>query len=548
MNEEGTEALLNSDTMKEIYSTFRDLWEEGVIHPDSMAEAGPTWTGYFPTGTIGIMPMPASLQGMANDALADEDIGVTSIKGITGGESTFVGGDSIGISKDSENVDQAWNFLAWMLDEEAQVEVVAQGGNVVARTRPGRQRVQLRRSASGDSSTRSPRWARRRSRCDSDRPTTTRRVPGFRSSERPSSRGPTTRRSTSSTRRSPTRSPNKMSGGTVRTSGSAPCATIRTARDGGSAEAMSVASRREHVARVGPAQLVPAPAAHRRGVCRAHRDLRRGLLRRFRCSSSAQMSASDWTLLAGDRGINFPENYAGLTTDPLFWPAVEFTIQYTVLVTVLLHRARASPRPGRPGDAADGAACCAPCSSSPRGRPGRGIAPVLGVLLAADRARSTRSSRGSGSSTSRSSSSGTPLNALLSTVFLIVWKFAGFYMLILLVGLQAIPDDVYESAAIDGAGRWQTFRHITLPLLRPSLALALILCVTGSLLAFDQFFLLTKGGPDNSTVTIVQLIYREAFQRQNLGTAAALSIVVLAGAPGPQHGLVPQPPAGRDGE
>jgi multiple sugar transport system permease protein len=123
---------------------------------------------------------------------------------------------------------------------------------------------------------------------------------------------------------------------------------------------------------------------------------------------------------------------------------------------------------------------------------------------------------------------GSPTNALLSTVFLIVWKFSGFYMLILLVGLQAIPQDVYESAALDGAGRWSTFRHITVPLLRPALALCLILSITGSLLAFDQFFLLTKGGPDNSTVTIVQVIYREAFQRQDLGSAAAISIVVLA--------------------
>ena len=122
---------------------------------------------------------------------------------------------------------------------------------------------------------------------------------------------------------------------------------------------------------------------------------------------------------------------------------------------------------------------------------------------------------------------GTPLAALLSTTFLIVWKFAGLYMLILLVGLQAIPREVYEAAAVDGASRCQTLRRVTLPLLRPSLALALILCVTGSLLAFDQFFILTKGGPNNSTVTVVQLIYREAFQRQNLGTAAALSIVVL---------------------
>ena len=122
----------------------------------------------------------------------------------------------------------------------------------------------------------------------------------------------------------------------------------------------------------------------------------------------------------------------------------------------------------------------------------------------------------------------TSLTALLSTTFLIVWKYAGFYMLILLVGLQAIPSEVYEAAAIDGASRGQTLRRITLPLLRPSLALALILSITGSLLAFDQFYILTNGGPDNTTVTVVQLIYREAFQRQNLGTAAALSIIVLA--------------------
>jgi multiple sugar transport system permease protein len=111
---------------------------------------------------------------------------------------------------------------------------------------------------------------------------------------------------------------------------------------------------------------------------------------------------------------------------------------------------------------------------------------------------------------------------------MIVWKFVGLYMLILLVGLQAIPTELYEAAAIDGGSRLQTFRHITLPLLRPSFALALILCVTGSLLAFDHFYLLTKGGPDNSTVTIVQLIYQQAFVRQNLGNAAAISLVLLA--------------------
>ena len=80
-------------------------------------------------------------------------------------------------------------------------------------------------------------------------------------------------------------------------------------------------------------------------------------------------------------------------------------------------------------------------------------------------------------------------------------------MLLMLVGLQAIPGDIYEAARMDGANRWHTFSKITIPLLKPTLALTTILCVTGSLLAFEQFYILTKGGPDNSTITVVQLIY-----------------------------------------
>jgi multiple sugar transport system permease protein len=123
---------------------------------------------------------------------------------------------------------------------------------------------------------------------------------------------------------------------------------------------------------------------------------------------------------------------------------------------------------------------------------------------------------------------GTPGRALASTLFLIVWRYAGFYMLLMLVGLQSISVDVFEAARIDGAGRWQTFRYVTLPLLRPTLALTTVLCVTGSLLAFEQFYILTKGGPDNSTISVVQLVYTMAFQGQNdLGVAAALSVLVL---------------------
>jgi multiple sugar transport system permease protein len=80
---------------------------------------------------------------------------------------------------------------------------------------------------------------------------------------------------------------------------------------------------------------------------------------------------------------------------------------------------------------------------------------------------------------------------------------------------------------VDGASRWQLFRRVTVPLLRPTLALLLVLSVSGSLLAFDQFVILTQGQPDNSTLTMVMVIYREAFFRFDLGAAAALSVVVL---------------------
>jgi multiple sugar transport system permease protein len=118
-------------------------------------------------------------------------------------------------------------------------------------------------------------------------------------------------------------------------------------------------------------------------------------------------------------------------------------------------------------------------------------------------------------------------NALYSTVGMITWRFAGFYMLILMTGLQAIDPVLYEAARTDGAGWWPIMRRLTLPLLRPTLALMMVLSVTGSLLAFDQFFILTGGR--HGTATIVVDIYREAFLSQDLGRAAAVSVAVLVG-------------------
>jgi multiple sugar transport system substrate-binding protein len=133
MSPDGKTSLLNSDDARAVYKAFAQMVSDGTaLMPDSKTEAGPTWTGYFPKGNIGIMPMPASLAGVANAALADSDIGVTPIAGVNGGTSTFVGGDAIAITKDSKNADQAWNFISWIQSDDAQVNVIAkpasQGG------------------------------------------------------------------------------------------------------------------------------------------------------------------------------------------------------------------------------------------------------------------------------------------------------------------------------------------------------------------------------------------------------------------------------------
>jgi multiple sugar transport system permease protein len=118
-------------------------------------------------------------------------------------------------------------------------------------------------------------------------------------------------------------------------------------------------------------------------------------------------------------------------------------------------------------------------------------------------------------------------SALFAVVMMIVWKTVGFTMLLFMSGLQGIPDDVQEAASVDGAGRWVTLRRVTLPLLRRTIALTVILAVVGSVLAFDQFYILTNGGPNNQTLTVVYWIYNSSFVNFQLGYGAAMSVVLM---------------------
>jgi alpha-1,4-digalacturonate transport system permease protein len=118
--------------------------------------------------------------------------------------------------------------------------------------------------------------------------------------------------------------------------------------------------------------------------------------------------------------------------------------------------------------------------------------------------------------------------AMFWSVFVSVWAHMGFYTLILLAGLQAIPADLYEASQMDATPRWRVFWRITLPLLWPNLIVVIVLALIRGVQTFDEVFVLTGGGPGTATLMIVQYIHETAFasEVQNFGLAAAASIVL----------------------
>jgi len=135
--------------------------------------------------------------------------------------------------------------------------------------------------------------------------------------------------------------------------------------------------------------------------------------------------------------------------------------------------------------------------------------------------------KGAGVNTSQLTWTASPKLALASVIMVDIWQWTPFMFLVLLAGLQAIPQEPYEAAVIDGSSRWQTFRHITLPLLKPAILIALLLRTMDLLRVFDQIFILTEGGPGFATETISLYIYRTAFRFSDFGYAAAMSFVLL---------------------
>lgn len=117
--------------------------------------------------------------------------------------------------------------------------------------------------------------------------------------------------------------------------------------------------------------------------------------------------------------------------------------------------------------------------------------------------------------------------AKVSLILALLWRWTGYNMVILLAGLQGIPTDLYEAASVDGAGPWRRFIFITIPQLRPVILFTVVLSTIGTLQLFDEPYVLTDGGPNNATLTIVMYLYQNGFQFFDFGYASAIAYVLV---------------------
>ena len=237
------------------------------------------------------------------------------------------------------------------------------------------------------------------------------------------------------------------------------------------------------------------------------------------------MSFFDWPTFGVPEAVGLA-NYGAVVTDGDFGEAVLFTVAYTVVTSVagiLLSLGLALlVRPRFAGRTAVRALLFAPVTI--------GFAPAGLLWLSMSNART-------GVLPSIFVSLGLapagvdwfaePTTTLSIVVVMTIWKTAGLAMLVLLTGMDSIPAEIYEAAKLDGAGAWTTLTRITLPLIVKPLSLVILLTVTTTFLAFDQFYTMTKGGPDGSTVTVVYYLYNAAFVALDRGYAAAVAVVVV---------------------
>lgn len=245
----------------------------------------------------------------------------------------------------------------------------------------------------------------------------------------------------------------------------------------------------------------------------------------FPLAFAVYISLTNWPLVGSYHFVGL-RNYTGLATDGTFGHAVVFTVEYTAIVTpaifVVGYMLAMFVRRRRRGSTLFRTVFFVPyiiglATESYMAvldlQPRFGIVDIILSKLGLASA-----------STAWLVHSGLALGAIC---VLVTWYASGLTMLLLVGGMQGVPPEVYEAAAVDGVTWWERERQITLPLIRPTIALSLIISVIGSFLAFNQFYILTQGGPGTSTDTVVMWIYQVAFVQLHLGVATAMAIVLV---------------------
>ena len=237
------------------------------------------------------------------------------------------------------------------------------------------------------------------------------------------------------------------------------------------------------------------------------------------------ISLTDWPLIGAYHFIGLA-NYQGLIHNTVFLESIVFTLKYTAIVTVpifvLGYALAVFVRSNRPGSTLFRTMIFLPyivglvaesymavVELQPDSGTANFVLAKFGIVSA---------------STAWLVHTGLALTAIS---ILVVWFASGLTMMLLMAGMQGIPQEVYESARVDGASWWSIERRLTIPLLRRSIALSLIISVVGSFLAFNQFFIMTDGGPGTSTVPVVMSIFDTAFAQMNVGLASAMSVILV---------------------
>jgi multiple sugar transport system permease protein len=239
----------------------------------------------------------------------------------------------------------------------------------------------------------------------------------------------------------------------------------------------------------------------------------------------AWMSFHSWPLLGSERLIGL-ENFEELVTDTSFHEALRFTALFTLIVTpvqviisyVLAVVVRAQLR---------GAAILRTVYFIPVVIGGAAASYMFVVMLQPGVGLLDRILEALGLTNGLSSALTSPTLAVAVVVLIGTWKSVGTGMILFMAGMQAVPDELFEAAKVDGAGWLRREWSIMLPLVKQMSALVLIMTLAGGILTFDQFWIMTRGGPHGATVTAVMWMYIVGFVRYRLGYSAAIAIVIV---------------------